>query len=96
MLLSNTEVEAPDFTMLGYAQADLHRRQANEERAEQNIKAHARLIMRFTPFILATDQNTEPVALMETVAKRLMIAAQEERQRRIEVCPEGFEHLVAA
>jgi hypothetical protein len=73
-LLSTTE--ADDL------HCDIHRRNENERRAQQQIDARNRLILRFTPFILLTDQNREPVDLMETVAKRLMDAARLERERR--------------
>lgn len=63
-------------------QCDYHRRHEDERRAQAQIDARTRLILRFTSFIFLQDQNREPVDLMETVGKRLLEAAQLERERR--------------
>ena len=81
-------------TAFGDAQCDQHNRNRNDEAAARMAGAHTKLVMKFSPFIRLSDEKLEPVKLMETVADRLWLAAKRERQRRADVCPEGFEHLM--
>lgn len=69
----------------GLVQCDQHRRDRNAQREKELHDARIHLVLRFTPFIWLEDENLEPVTLMETVAVRLMEAAQEERERRKEL-----------
>jgi hypothetical protein len=86
--------EEAEETALGVAQCDLHNRKKNDEATARMATAHTKLVMKFSPFIRLSDEKLEPVKLMETVADRLWLAAKRERQRRVDACPEGFEHLM--
>lgn len=63
-------------------QADLHRRQHDDQVADELIKARNRLLAAFLPFVWYEDRNLDPVELMEQVANRLLLAAGVEKQRR--------------
>lgn len=80
MLLSYQDVR--ELTEDGVVQCDLHLRVENEKRAWEHIHARNKLLYRFLPFVWLQDQNLEPIELLETVAGRLLEAAQEERERR--------------
>jgi hypothetical protein len=80
--LGHHDIQLLDHTEAGDSQCDQHLRSRNERLALEHIETRNSLVMHFLPFIWLQDQNLEPVALMETVAERLMMAADEERQRR--------------
>ena len=76
------KLQGPMRTTVGHKQADQHRRDRDAIAAQQQSDTRDKLVMRFLPFIWLEDQNLEPVTLMETVAERLWVTAQKERQRR--------------